>query len=563
MNLSADCNRTFSELPATRAYWYITKFQLHSLFWQPSLLFIFRLSSLSSQMATSARATERGRLLDAVHVAHEHLSEALEAATRSLEDAVKVIAEMIDQTGVRESEAKDEFALAHIQELMQFTQVAFIRSRRWTSLCGSTTRSVTAKFQSIADLAMNMRRDHNTWFNCDRLEKAMTKSARCYKNVECKAWSLQAANTAAGLRFKWNMGTEIARERQYAAVALEEPRKQGMLSVRVVPHRTRATTLDFWGPGLEDTRLTASVLSEVLRLGSNAVESEMTTDIIDFQRDTAKGLAQEFARFEEEFSFHGRPAVRSESGGANIRSSQTLEPVDLGRLDCAAIGIDCRKYFVPGSEEDLGKGAFTVLFPTLEDGIPFQPIGKDPRRILEAEKGKDSGDPSSVLHRQLSFLQRVRSLRDAARMAEATLSSHLLSVAMHSLGGVESLSRQDIDFELGFLHNQLDNLLVLRGKPTGTLHGKIEAFKKCLLDNRHEMLFGKLPEELEAAENEYWGVARHLQGTTLYDVILRSMGSYSNIKYMIALRKKMVSPPADYSTVSSVKPSYVTPSANP
>lgn len=129
----------------------------------------------------------------------------------------------------------------------------------------------------------------------------------------------------------------------------------------------------------------------------------MTSDAINFQKKTAKALVQELTRLEEVFSFHGRPAEQPESAGATTSSSQTVDSFNFGRLECAAIGIDCRKYSVNRPGDGSGKGAFTVLFPTLEDGIPFQPIGEDPRRILEAEQSQESTDSLAVLQDQLSF----------------------------------------------------------------------------------------------------------------------------------------------------------------
>lgn len=215
-------------------------------------------------MTTFADATEPGRLLDAVHNAHRHLQEALEATTRSLEDVIKVIALSGEQS---EPECeKGGVTLTRIQELIQCTQIAFIPSRRWTSLCGSMTKSVTAKFEDIAYLTLNMTTNRDATDEHVRLWEAMTNSVRCYDKVESAAWNLQAAHLVAGLRFKWNLGAESAGERHYAAVALEEPRKQGVLSVKIAPHRTRANTLDFWGPGLENTHLTASVPERNLAL---------------------------------------------------------------------------------------------------------------------------------------------------------------------------------------------------------------------------------------------------------------------------------------------------------
>lgn len=126
---------------------------------------------------------------------------------------------------------------------------------------------------------------------------------------------------------------------------------------------------------------------------------------------------------------------------------------------------------------------------------------------------------------------------------------------MHSLGGREGISRHDIDFELHFLHKHLEKLLSLIEMRNQLFRCKIEAFRKSLLNHRRDILFEILPRELEAAENEYWAIARQLKQTPVYNAILRSKGSYSNLKYMVTLRRGIVEGrPDHYSTVSFVKP---------
>ncbi|KAI5449866.1 hypothetical protein NCC49_003982 [Naganishia albida] len=419
------------------------------------------------------------------------------------------------KTSTGDLDEKGGITLAHVKEWIQSTARAFMESRRWTSLCGATAKLALAKFQSIEQLVMNMKLDDDNNEQVRlQLSQAMEDSVRCYVTVCSVAKNLLASFAAAGLYCKWNGGGEVSSERRYAAVPLAEPRKRGVVSVKMTSHKTQPRTLDFWGPAMSDTQVASRVLSGVLRLSSIAVESELSVKAVKLQKETAEALSQALAQFEDKFTFGGRPVRKSGNVTTAASYSQTLEANDSENLGGVVIGVDCGRFSQDGLDDRLGKGAFTVLFPTPDNAIPFQTLGQDPRRILQTQNDKDSIDSSADLAHQIAFLRRVKI--DVTQVPERRA----------------FVSRQDVDLELRFLHEYLDRVLGSTEKQTQLGH-KAEAFKTILYDRRDALLSGNLPEELEASANEYWNLARQYEGTTLKNATLQSKGSYCNLKYMV------------------------------
>lgn len=281
-------------------------------------------------MTTTVNANERRLLLDRLDGVREQLSEALEEVMRSLRVVMYIIAEMERKTSTGDLDEKGGITLAHVKEWIQSTARAFMESRRWTSLCGATAKLALAKFQSIEQLAMNMKLDDDNNEQVRlQLSQAMEDSVRCYVTVCSVAKNLLASFAAAGLYCKWNGGGEVSSERRYAAVPLAEPRKRGVVSVKMTSHKTQPRTLDFWGPAMSDTQVACRVLSGVLRLSSIAVESELSVKAVKLQKERQRPSRKRLLSSRTSSPLAEGPFVNPGTSLPQLHTPKHLKPTTL------------------------------------------------------------------------------------------------------------------------------------------------------------------------------------------------------------------------------------------